>query len=70
MKMFLDSKISFVIELRNQLFTTLIAITGLHEITENQTAALVPELVGSHLTQLVELDFFGEDIERDVDWAT
>lgn len=38
----------------------------MREIAENQ-AALVPELVGSHLAQLVELDFFGEDIERDVD---
>lgn len=37
------------------------------EISEKQTAALVPELVGSHLAQLVELDFFGEDIERDID---
>jgi len=68
MKMFLDSKIS-VTELKN-LFTTLIAITELHEIIENQIAALVPELVGSHLAQLIELDFFGEDIERDVDWTT
>lgn len=60
----------YVIKLRNLTFIPiLIAITGLHEIAENQTAACVPELVGSHLAELVELDFFGEDIERDVDRA-
>lgn len=32
--------------------------------------ALVPELVGGQLAQLVELDLLGEDIERNVDRTT
>lgn len=34
-----------------------------------KAVALVPELISRHLAQLVELDLFGKDIERDVDRA-
>lgn len=40
-------------------------IAGKTETTDES----VPELVGGHLAQLVELDLLGEDIERDVDRA-
>ena len=47
--------------------TLFVLITRLHY---EPIAVFVPKLVGSHLAQLIELDFFGEDIERDVDRAT
>lgn len=32
--------------------------------------SIIPELVGRHLPQFVELNFFGEDIQRNVDRTT